>query len=149
MSQSSILPARDSEAGQRFRQRLANDLIAWLTLVADSGTPQPTPVWFLWDNDAEQALIYSHARARRLGWLADRPQASLHLDDDGYGHDFVVLTGTVHRLDDRAAHRPADENPDFVGKYHGLMTELFGEPRRYAAAFPTQLVFTPLRSRGH
>src|SRR3954469_20784459 len=95
---SSLLPDPTSELGRRFRERLRTDLAAWLTLVADSGTPQPTPVAFLWIEETEDVLIYSQATARRLEWLTRRGRASLHLGDDGQGRDYLVLTGILRRL---------------------------------------------------
>ena len=35
--------------GARIANQLANDEIMWLTTVDANGTPQPVPVWFLWD----------------------------------------------------------------------------------------------------
>jgi len=145
---SSVLPAPESELGQRFRDRLASDLIAWLTVVADSGTPQPAPVWFLWDENAEHALIYSQATARRLAWISSREQVSLHLVDNGRGHDYLVLTGTLRYLEP-SAYPAASENPTFVGKYRALMEEVFGTPEAYDDAFSVPLEFKPSRSRGH
>ena len=31
--------------------------MAWMTTVGDDGTPQPNPVWFLWDEDG--FLVFS------------------------------------------------------------------------------------------
>jgi hypothetical protein len=39
----------DTEFGTRATRHLTDDVVAWLTLVDASGTPQPAPVWFLWD----------------------------------------------------------------------------------------------------
>jgi hypothetical protein len=36
-------------AEDRVAQRLREDAVIWLTTVAANGTPQPNPVWFLWD----------------------------------------------------------------------------------------------------
>ena len=38
-----------TEFGQRASRRLHDQLLAWLTTVDGQGTPQPVPVWFLWD----------------------------------------------------------------------------------------------------
>ena len=47
-----------SEFGQRAARRLREDVLAWLTTVDRRGTPQPIPVWFLWDGGAS-ILVYS------------------------------------------------------------------------------------------
>jgi PPOX class probable F420-dependent enzyme len=93
-----VFPDPESDVGRRFRERLRTDLVAWLTLVADSGTPQPSPVGFLWVEETEDVVIYSQATARRLDWLDRRDRASLHLSDDGQGRDYLVMTGTLHRV---------------------------------------------------
>lgn len=44
-----------TDFGRRVRERLTEESVAWLTTVGRDGTPQPNPVWFLWDGDAEVA----------------------------------------------------------------------------------------------
>ena len=45
----------DTEFGARVERRLREDVIGWLVTVSADGTPQPNPVWFVWDG--ETALI--------------------------------------------------------------------------------------------
>ena len=47
-----VLPDPGTEFGARVARRLHEDAIAWLTLTDQAGTPQPAPVWFLWDDSA-------------------------------------------------------------------------------------------------
>jgi len=137
----------EPDAARRFRERLRTDRIAWLTLTADSGMPQPGPVWFLWAEESGDVLIYSRSTARRLDWITRSDQASLHLNDDGQGHDYLVLTGALHRLN---TDYPAPDRHDaFLSKYRPLMESVFGDPARYAAMFSVPLIFTPHRARGH
>lgn len=144
---SSVFPDSASDPGRRFRERLSTDLVAWLTLVPESGTPQPAPVWFLWVDDTEDVVIYSQSTARRLQWLDRSNRASLHLNDDGHGHDYLVMTGTLDRL---ASDYPGpDEHDVFLAKYRPSMDSIFGAAANYAAAFSVPLIFTPRRVRGH
>src|SRR5436190_12240754 len=53
-----------TEFGQRVERRLREEKIAWLTTVAPSGTPQPVPVWFLWDG-SDSMLISTAGRIPR------------------------------------------------------------------------------------
>lgn len=147
VSPSPVLDDPDSDRGRRFRERLRTDLVAWLTLVADSGTPQPAPLWFLWSEEAEEVVIYSQATARRLQWIERSDRASLHLNDDGHGHDYLVLTGVVHRL--RPDYPGPDQNEAFLSKYRPTMDSIFGSPAGYAGVFSVPLVFRPHRVRGH
>ena len=81
-----------SEFGQRAERRLREEKIAWLTTVAPSGTPQPVPVWFLWDG-ADSVLIYSQPDTPKLRAIGANPHVSLNLDGNGQGGDIVVATG--------------------------------------------------------
>ena len=146
-STSPVLDDARSDRGRRFRERSRTDLVAWLTLVDNSGTPQPAPLWFLWADEAEQVVIYSQPSARRLRWIERSGRASLHLDDDGHGHGYLVMTGAVHRL--RPDYPAADQNEDFLSKYRPSMDSIFGGPATYAGAFSIPLVFNPRRARGH
>ncbi|MGC5024396.1 pyridoxamine 5'-phosphate oxidase family protein [Tsukamurella sp. DT100] len=131
----------------RFRDRLNIDLVAWLTLVTERGTPQPAPVWFLW-NDADQRVItYSQATAKRLDRIALGGRASLHLNDDGNGHDYLVMTGIIERLG--SGFPPADAHAAFAAKYQTSMNTVFGSAARYATTFSVPLAFTPHTVRGN
>ena len=88
-----------TESGARIQQRLQNDKIIWFTTVAEDGTPQPNPVWFLWDG--ESFLFYSHPNVRRLKNIARNPRVSLNLEAGEWGDDVVVITGEA-RLDPAA-----------------------------------------------
>ena len=112
------LPDPDSEFGVRVARRLRDEPIAWLTHVDGAGTPQPAPVWFLWDDTSGAALVYSHGEARRLDHLAADPRVALHLDGDGRGGDIVVLTGEAERAPDELP--PDDPRASHLPVYHWL-----------------------------
>ena len=38
----------DSDLGRRAARRLREEEVIWLVTVGQDGTPQPSPVWFLW-----------------------------------------------------------------------------------------------------
>ena len=59
-----VLPDPATPFGARVAQRLREDAVIWLTSVAADGTPQPNPVWFLWDSHT--VLVYNQPTARRL-----------------------------------------------------------------------------------
>jgi PPOX class probable F420-dependent enzyme len=66
-----------TEFGQRVARRMREDSAIWLTTVAPDGTPQPTPVWFVWDGTGS-VLMYSQAgtgeAAQRRPALTREPQ---------------------------------------------------------------------------
>ena len=101
-----------SEFGIRVAQRLQQEGIIWLTTVRGDGTPQPSPVWFLWDG--ETFLIYSQPGAPKVRNIARSPKVALHLNGDAWGYNIVILTGDARILEDAP---PPTEVPAFVGKY--------------------------------
>ena len=140
-----VLPDPTTEFGARVTRRLHEEEIAWLTLVDARGTPQPAPIWFLWDG--ESALIYSDSRAKRLEHLRANPRVGLHLDGNGTGGDIVVLTGEVREATDVPA---APDNPAYLAKYGARIAGGgWGTPEVFAQTYSVPLRFRPTRIRGH
>jgi PPOX class probable F420-dependent enzyme len=103
----------DTPFGARVRERLRDERFAWLTTVGADGTPQPNPVWFLWDG-ADSVLVYNDNTSRRLARLAAGCRVSLHFQADEAGDDVVVLTGRSEPAPD--APLPA-ANEEYLAKY--------------------------------
>lgn len=82
-----------TDFGKRVQRRLREEEIIWLTTVGADGTPQPSPVWFLWDG--ESVLIFSKPETPKVRNIRHNANVSLHLDSDGRGGDIIVLTGTA------------------------------------------------------
>jgi PPOX class probable F420-dependent enzyme len=133
-----------SEFGTRVTRHLREDLIVWLVTVGADGTPQPSPVWFLWEGAT--CLIYSRPGTPKLRNVSERPRVALHFDGDGRGGDIVVLTGSA-RLDPAAG--PADRLPAYVEKYREAMARIGMTPETFARAYSVALRVTPRRVRGH
>ena len=140
-----VLPDPATDFGARVARRLTDEHVAWLVVVDGAGTPQPAPVWFLWDG--ESALIYSLDTAKRLDHLRARPRVALHFDGNGQGGDIVVLTGEITDAPDAPA--PAD-NPAYVAKYgERISSGGWGTPEKFGEQYSVPLRFTPRRVRGH
>jgi PPOX class probable F420-dependent enzyme len=139
----SVLPDPSTDFGARVARRLAEEPVAWLTVVDGAGTPQPAPIWFLWDGTS--ALIYSLTGAKRLAHLRARPRVALHLDGNGQGGDIVVLTGEVVDAPDAPA---VPDNPDYLAKYGERITSGWGTAEAFGAQYSVALRFTPRRVRG-
>jgi PPOX class probable F420-dependent enzyme len=129
--------------GQRAQQRLHDEKLAWLTTTSADGTPQPVPVWFLWDG-AESFLIYSKPGTAKLRNIAERPRAALHLDGDGNGGDIVVVLGSAAVTDDPPAHAL----PDYVEKYGGFIARNSWTPESFAADYSVPLRVKASKLRG-
>jgi len=133
-----------SEFGGRVARRLKDEPIGWLTTSAADGTPQPSPIWFLWDG--ETALIYSQPNTPKLRHIAANPRVSLHLDGDGRGGDIVILTGEARVIE---ATPPVNENPAYVAKYAAGIKQLGLTPESFGQAYSVPVRFTPAKLRGH
>ena len=66
-----------SEDGAWAREHLATDVVAWLTTVAADGTPQSSPISFLWDGPT--IFFYSQPDTPKLRNLARSPRVSFTL----------------------------------------------------------------------
>ena len=134
----------DSEFAARVQRHLERDDVAWLVTVDADGTPQPSPVWFLWDG--ESALVYSKPQTAKLRNLARSPRSSLHFNGDVNGGDIVVLTGAAE-VD--AAAPAADRVPAYVAKYRAGLRGIAMTPEAFAAEYSVALWFRPEKVRGH
>lgn len=102
-----------SELGRQAKQLLASEYILWLTTIGSDLTPQPRPVWFIWDNDA--VLIYSKPTAAKLKHIARHPNVALHFNADREANDnILVLTGTALTTSPAT---PAIQIPAYMEKY--------------------------------
>ena len=133
-----------TEFGQRAKRRLHEEKLAWLTTVDSKGTPQPIPVWFLWDG-ADSVLIYSRPDTPKLRAIAGNPRVSLNLDGNGTGGDIVVALGEASVSDDPPAH----EVPEYVEKYAPLIERNGWTPESFAADYSVPVRVRVTRLRGH
>jgi PPOX class probable F420-dependent enzyme len=141
---STVFPDPATPFGERVACRLREDRLIWLTTVGVGGTPQPNPVWFLWDG--ETFLVYNRTDAKRLAHLRANPKVALNFDGDGQGGDIVVITGEVRFSPEDP---PADQLPEYVEKYRDFIARLFGTPVRFASEYTVPIRITPLAVRGH
>lgn len=74
----------------RALERLSTDTIVWLTTVSPKLRPQPSAVWFWWDD--ETVLVYS-AESARIKNIAANPHVALHFNSDEGGDDISILYG--------------------------------------------------------
>ena len=129
--------------GERAQRRLRDERVAWLATTSDDGTPQPVPVWFLWDG-GDSFLIYSKPGTAKLRNIAARPRVSLNLDGNGEGGDVVVILGSATVSDDP----PADALPAYVEKYAAFIARNGWTPASFAAEYTVPLRIAATRLRG-
>ena len=140
------LPGTAKPFGERVARRLRDERLIWLTTVDVKGTPQPAPVWFLWDETTSTILIYSLTNAKRLAHLQQNPRVALNFDGNGSGGDIIVFTGVAEVS---TTDPPADQLPAYVEKYRDFIARRYNTPERFASIYSVALRMKPRRIRGH
>lgn len=131
-----------SESDVHARERLATDMIGWLTTVTPEGQPQTFPIWFLWEDG--EALVFSDRRARRNVNIATNPRVTLHLNDNGKGGDVVVLEGDA-RVDDTTPSLP--DHVAYRAKYEPWIIDFIGSAEEMATIYNVPIRIRPTRGR--
>ena len=129
--------------GRRIAMRLRDEVIAWLVTVRRDGQPQPSPVWFLWQDP--DILIYSQPERPKLRNLEANPRVALHFDADESGGDVAILEGTAEADPSLPG---ADAIPGYVEKYHSLIAALGWTPESFSADYSVPVRIRLTRVRG-
>jgi PPOX class probable F420-dependent enzyme len=132
------------EFGARVARRLADEPIIWLTTLRADGTPQPSPVWFLWAN--QEMLIFSQPNTQKLRNIARSPKVALHFDGDGQGGNIIVFTAEAH-VDEQPL--PEVDFAAYVEKYRERIAQFGTTPEGFVQMYSVLLRVTPTSVRGH
>ena len=132
---------RSSPRGAHAAERLETERIGWLTTVAPDGTPQSSPIWFLWDGYVFSIYSLESVRVRNI---TVQPRVSITLDGNGLGGDIVIVEGTA--TIDRSMPSAAD-NPRYLAKYQPVMDGYGWTPEYFAGEYPVPLTVAPTRYR--
>ena len=135
----------ESKFGARVRERLRDSEIIWFTTTSANGTPQPNPVWFIWDDDDESVLIYNATRARRLEHVAMQPRVSLHFDTDEHANEVIVMAGVAEQAADAP---PVTEHEAYLAKYRDGIERIGSHPEKFAEDYSVPLRIRPTKLRG-
>lgn len=127
----------------RAAKRLETEMVAWLVTVDEDGTPEPSPVWFLWDG-AGTILIYSQ-ETPKVPNIEARPRVALHFNDVD-GGNVVVFTGAA--VIDRSQPAVADNSP-YLEKYADGITGIGMTNESFSAAYHVPIIMTIEKVRGH
>lgn len=132
-----------TDFGKKVLRRLESEQVIWLTTVAGDGTPQPNPVWFIWDG--ESILIYTRPDYKKVANLRKRPRVALHFDATETQEDVVVFTG-IAEFDPHAP--PVHENPAYAKKYAQGLKNLGSTAEQMGAEYTTVIRIRPEKVRG-
>lgn len=136
----------NTKFGRFAKKHLKSAYFIWLTTVDSTGTPQPRPIWFLWEHDS--ILIYSLANTFKLKHIQQNPKVSLHFntEDEEGENRIVILTGTA-AIDPQSP--PANQHRAYMRKYRsGIRGLLKKTPKRFSEDQPVAIRITPTKIRG-
>jgi len=133
-----------SDFGQRVKQHLDEEYFIWFTTVGADLTPQPRPVWFIWDQEA--ILIFSKLGAHKLDHIKRHPNVALHFNTDDKADENVIVFLGAAEID--ASAPPASEVPAYVEKYKGGMAELGSTPEKFSREYSVAIRVRVTKLRG-
>lgn len=134
----------NSKLGRAAKKLLDSEYVIWLTTVGSDLTPQPRPVWFIWNEDA--VLIFSQPHAAKLKHIRQHPNVSLHFNTDREGgENIIILTGEATLPVDAP---PASAVPAYVKKYKKGMAELDMTPASFSQSYSQSIRIAPIHLRG-
>ena len=139
------LPDAGTDFGRRIRERLRDEQVIWLTTTQVDGTPQPNPVWFVWE-DPDALIVYNKPDAKRLLHVQTRPRVSLHFNSDEQGDDVAVFVGTAVRDDSLD---PPHQHPTYREKYADGMVRVSGTAEQFTVEWGVPLLIHIDRVRGY
>jgi PPOX class probable F420-dependent enzyme len=124
------------------REHLATDVVGWFTTVAADGTPQSSPISFLWDGAT--IFFYSQPDTPKMRNLASSPRVSFTLRADEYADHYLVIEGDA-AID--ASIEPADVHPAYQAKYVEPLAHWGMDEAQAARDFSVPIRITPTRVR--
>jgi PPOX class probable F420-dependent enzyme len=133
-----------TDFGARVARRLRDEEHMWLATVRADGMPQPTLIWFLWDQN-ETFLIYSQPNKQKLRNIAQNPKVALNFNSDVLGDDMIIFSGEAS-IDTRVA--AADQHPAYLEKYRAGIQRIGMTTESFAQSYSVAIRVTPTKVRG-
>ena len=133
-----------SKFGRAVLQHIAEQYVIWLTTVDSKLTPQPRPVWFVWENDS--FLIFSQPHAQKVKHILKNPGVALHFNTDETGDKRVVVFTGQASID--AVSPAAHQVPAYLKKYKEAIAGLEMSPEEFSREYSTAIKITPTEVRG-
>jgi PPOX class probable F420-dependent enzyme len=133
-----------SDFGRAVQQHLANQYVIWLTTVDSKLTPQPRPVWFIWENDS--FLIFSQPQAQKVKHIRKNPGVALHFNTDETGDKQVIVFTGEASIDDSSP--AAHEVPAYLEKYKDGIAALEMTPQEFSREYSIAIKISPTEVRG-
>jgi len=134
-----------SDFGKTVKRHINEDYFIWLTTIDSNLTPQPRPVWFIWEDDS--FLIFSEPKAHKVRHVMKHPNVALHFNTaDRKGEkDVIVMIGTAV-IDPSVL--PAYRVPAYVKKYKIGIADLKMSPEKMGEQYSVAIRVKPISVRG-
>ena len=130
--------------GRKVKRHLRQEYVVWFTTTGFDLSPQPRPVWFIWDGAS--FLIFSQPHAHKVQHVTARPQVALHFNTDETGDtDVIIFVGTA-AIDTSVP--PAHKVRAYLTKYRTGIKELDMTPEQFSREYSVAIRVTPTTLRG-
>lgn len=129
---------------RKAKRLIKTEYVIWLTTVDSDHTPQPRPVWFIWD--ADTFLIFSQPGSHKVQHIKQNDSVSLHFNTDESGDkDVIVYVGNA-MLDTNSplAHRVSA----YMKKYRKGIKELGMTLEQFSSDYSVAIRVKPSSLRG-
>ncbi len=123
---------------------IKSEYVIWLTTVDSDHTPQPRPVWFIWDEDA--FLIFSQPKAHKVQHIKKNDSVSLHFNTDETGDQNVIVYIGKASLNTNSS--PAHKVPAYLRKYRKGIKELGMTLEQFSSDYSVAIRVKPTSLRG-
>jgi PPOX class probable F420-dependent enzyme len=133
-----------TEFGRVVERHLNSEYIIWLTTVDSRFTPQPRPVWFIWDGNS--ILIFSMPGAHKVRHIEKHPNVALHFNTDATGEKHVIVMTGEASIDSGCP--PASEVPAYLEKYRTGIADLSMTPESFSADYSAAIRISLSELRG-
>ena len=133
-----------TEFGQAVARHMKSENVIWLTTVDSHLTPQPRPVWFLWEY--ETILIFSQPGAYKIKHIKQHPRVALHFNTDHTGDRHVIVMTGEAIIDPNGV--TANQVPAYLEKYKTGIADLNMTPEAFNAEYSTLIRIAPSELRG-
>lgn len=133
-----------SSFGRAVQKHLAKQYVIWLTTIDSKLTPQPRPVWFIWENDS--FLIFSQPNAHKVKHIRKNSRVALHFNTDETGDKQVIIFTGEALIDESSP--PAHEVPAYLKKYSDGIAALEMTPQEFSREYSIAIKISPTEVRG-
>jgi PPOX class probable F420-dependent enzyme len=130
--------------GRTVKRYLKKEYAIWFTTVGTDLSPQPRPVWFIWESDS--ILLFSQPNAHKVRHLKVHPNVALHFNTDESGDKHVIVfTGTAVIDSDVP---PAHKVPAYFKKYETGIASLKMTPEEFSNEYSVAIRVKLRKVRG-